>query len=79
MKIAAKEASETLYWLVLCERSEGYSFDMNLKEKLVEINKILSRVIATTKGITSFLTGVLLYLFSNFQIFKLAHYLWSTI
>ena len=27
MKIAAKESSETLYWLILCERSEGYQFD----------------------------------------------------
>ena len=25
MKIAAKETSETLYWLILCERSEGVS------------------------------------------------------
>ena len=27
MKIAAKEASETLYWLILCERSESYHFE----------------------------------------------------
>ena len=26
MKIAAKEASETLYWLILCEKSDGYRF-----------------------------------------------------
>ena len=31
MKIAAKETSETLYWLILCERSEGYFFDTKLK------------------------------------------------
>ena len=28
MKIAAKESSETLYWMILCERTEGYKFDM---------------------------------------------------
>lgn len=28
MKIASKEASETLYWLILCERSDGYYFDV---------------------------------------------------
>src|SRR3954471_19378008 len=41
MKIAAKEASETLYWLILCERSENYKFDKNVRGKLDEINKIL--------------------------------------
>src|SRR6476469_5325906 len=34
MKIAAKEASETLYWLILCERSEGYQFETGLKNSL---------------------------------------------
>ena len=27
LKIAAKEASETLYWLILCERSNFYRFE----------------------------------------------------
>src|SRR6476620_7970129 len=31
MKIAAKEADETLYWLILCERSERYRFDTRLR------------------------------------------------
>ncbi|MDB5193738.1 MAG: hypothetical protein JWQ96_3301 [Segetibacter sp.] len=31
MKIAAKEASETLYWLILCERSSSYKFDQIIK------------------------------------------------
>ncbi len=50
MKIAAKEASEPLYWLTLCERSESYQFDMKLRNDLDEIIKILSRIIASSKG-----------------------------
>ena len=50
MKVAAKETSETLYWLILCERSEGYQFDPKLRNDLDEINKILSKIIATSKA-----------------------------
>jgi len=50
MKISAKESSETLYWLTLCEHSEGYNFDSKLKSDLAEINKILSKIISTSKG-----------------------------
>jgi four helix bundle protein len=50
MKIAAKEASETSYWLTLCERSEYYRFDKDLKEKLEQITMILSRIIASSKN-----------------------------
>src|SRR5215217_9219562 len=44
MKIAAKEASETLYWLILCERSENYRFNKQLREQLDEIIRILSKI-----------------------------------
>ncbi len=50
MKIASKEASETLYWLILCERSEGYQFEMQLREDINEIQKILSKIISSAKG-----------------------------
>ncbi len=50
MKIAAKEASETLYWLLLCERSDNYSFNPALPDDLTEIIRILSRIIATSKA-----------------------------
>ncbi len=50
MKIAAKEASETLYWLTLCEQSLAYYYDANLKEPLDEIIRILSKIIATSKS-----------------------------
>jgi four helix bundle protein len=50
MKIAAKEASETLYWLILCERSKSYRYDPKLKNDLDEIIKILSKIIASSKS-----------------------------
>ena len=50
MKIAAKEASETVYWLTLCERSNTYRFDRQLTYDLAEIIRILSKIIATSKG-----------------------------
>jgi four helix bundle protein len=53
MKIAAKETSETLYWLILCERSEGYCFDQKLRNDLDEINKVLSKIISSSKAKTS--------------------------
>ena len=73
MKIAAKETSETLYWLILCERSESYKFDSKLKEQLDEITRILSKIISSSKGgLGSFIWSVFLA-FSNFQIFKLTN------
>lgn len=50
MKIAAKEASETLYWLILCEKSEGYQFDQKLMFSLNEIIRILSKIISSSKN-----------------------------
>ena len=73
MKIAAKEASETLYWLTLCERSKHYIFDNILIENLNEIIKIISKIISSAKGRMPGFMWTLLYAFSNFQIFKLAH------
>ncbi|MDF2382128.1 four helix bundle protein [Nostoc ellipsosporum NOK] len=49
MKIAAKEATETLYWLTLCEKSETCQFDKQYMQDAVEIGKILSKIIATSK------------------------------
>jgi four helix bundle protein len=50
MKIAAKEASESLYWLLLCEKSKTYHFDENLRSSLDEIIRILSKIIASSKS-----------------------------
>ena len=73
MKIAAKESSETLYWLILCERSENYQFDKNLRVDIDEIIRILSKIISSSKGrIPGFIWNIL-WAFSNFQILKLTH------
>jgi len=73
MKIAAKEASETLYWLILCEKSETYQCDLRFRNDLNDIIRILSKIISSSKGRISGFMLVLLYSFSNFQIFKLTH------
>lgn len=50
MKIAAKETSETVYWFILCERSENYYFDIKLKTDLEEMIRILSKIISSAKS-----------------------------
>ena len=50
MKIAAKEADETEYWLLLCEMSESYPKNEQLREKLQSIFNILSKIISTSKS-----------------------------
>lgn len=49
MKIAAKEASETEYWLILCERSSEYPQDTELRIQLNQIMRLLSSIISTAK------------------------------
>ena len=49
MKIAAKEAYETEYWLILCELSSSYPKPENMKEKLNSIINIISKIIITSK------------------------------
>ena len=73
MAVAAKEASETLSWLILCDRSEHYKFDKKHFDDLNEIIKILSKLISTSKGRIPGFMWQMIYLFSNFQILKLTH------
>jgi four helix bundle protein len=49
MKIAAKEADETEYWLFLCLLSKNYQKNEQLSEKLNGIIKVLSKIISTSK------------------------------
>lgn len=49
MKIAAKEAEETAYWLELCRKSENYPSAPLLETKVVEILMILSKIISSAK------------------------------
>ncbi|MEO6720687.1 MAG: four helix bundle protein [Ferruginibacter sp.] len=56
MKIAAKEAEESQYWLWLCQYSNSYP-DCSLHQaKLEEVNKVLGKIISTSK-IKSPITG----------------------
>lgn len=48
-KIAAKEAEETEYWLLLCKCSDGYPFEESLMDDIKEIQKIINSIINTSK------------------------------
>lgn len=53
LKIAAKEADETEYWLHLCQQSQGYPFNQFLIPKLISIKKLLSSIISKMKAQTT--------------------------
>jgi len=50
MKIAAKEAEESQYWLWLCEYSSSYPDCTSLQSKLGEIHKVLGKILSTSKN-----------------------------
>jgi four helix bundle protein len=50
MKIAAKEADETQYWLTLCKMSKNYPSPDHLIEKLKSIINIISKIVSTSKS-----------------------------
>jgi four helix bundle protein len=49
-KIAAKEAEETKYWLILCSKSKSYPACEHLTSMLYEIEKIITKIISTSKA-----------------------------
>jgi len=49
-KIAAKEVEETKYWLVLCHNSKHYPPCEHLNNLLSEIDKIITKIISTSKS-----------------------------
>jgi four helix bundle protein len=49
LKIAAKEADETEYWLLLCKESKDYENCDSLLENCISIIKVLSKIIASSK------------------------------
>ena len=49
MKISAKEASETDFWLMLCQNRNGYPSCEHLLAKLDEIQRLLSSIISSSK------------------------------
>ena len=48
-KIAAKEAEETEYWLLLCQHSENYPFEIELLENIKEIQRIINSILNSAK------------------------------
>ncbi|MFN8254513.1 MAG: four helix bundle protein [Bacteroidales bacterium] len=49
LKIAAKEAEESVYWLLLCKHSKNYPYKESILQKLNEIQRLLSSIISTAK------------------------------
>ena len=49
MKIAAKEADETEYWLLLCKFAPTYPSNEELLNKVQQILKVLSKIISSSK------------------------------
>jgi four helix bundle protein len=49
-KIAAKEVEETKYWLILCQNSKNYPPCEHLAGLPGEIDKIITKIIATSKS-----------------------------
>ena len=49
LKISAKEADETQYWLMLCEHSKAYPECGSLILKLEEIQMVLNKILGTAK------------------------------
>nr|WP_317196406.1 four helix bundle protein [Chryseobacterium sp. RR2-3-20] len=48
IKIAAKEVEETKYWLYLWEHSKSYPFEEKLKNQILEISKIIYKILSTS-------------------------------
>jgi four helix bundle protein len=49
LKIAAKEADETEYWLLLCSKARNYPDPIVLLDKIKIIQKTLNKIIGTSK------------------------------
>jgi len=49
-KIAAKEADELEYWLLLCEKSEHYPTPQGMSGNIESIIKIISKIISSSKS-----------------------------
>ena len=54
IKIAAKEADETQYWLTLCDYTKSYPDCKQLLDKLEELTKIIGKILTTSKRKTPF-------------------------
>jgi four helix bundle protein len=52
IKIAFKEAEETEYWLLICKHSPAYQLDEELLSDIKELQRILSKIIISSKSNT---------------------------
>ena len=50
IKLAAKEADETEYWLLICKFTPSYPFEEQLLIDVRELLKILSKIISSSKS-----------------------------
>lgn len=50
MKVAARKADETEYWIILCEMSKNYPKNEQLKTKLQSIVKVISKIINSSES-----------------------------
>lgn len=50
MKIAAKEADETTYWLKLCKHAKSYPSPDVMMDKIDHIQRVLTKIISTSKA-----------------------------
>ena len=48
IKIAAKELEATRYWLYLRKQSKKYPFNENLENQVIEIGKIIYKILSTS-------------------------------
>ncbi|MEZ5025218.1 MAG: four helix bundle protein [Chitinophagales bacterium] len=56
LKIAAKEADETEYWLQICNQLKDYPNTTDLLVKIESIQKILSKIISSSKQSSNYQT-----------------------
>ena len=50
LKISSKEAEETRYWLLICQKSENYPNCEKLIAQIDSIIKVLSKIISSSKN-----------------------------
>jgi len=49
LKISLKECEETEYWLELCDQADSYPNPEGLTEKNLELKKILTKIVFTSR------------------------------
>ena len=63
MKIAAKEADETQYWLMLCSYAKDYPDPQLFIQKHEEVTKVLNAILTTAKRKNPFSSFLSLFIF----------------